>query len=108
MIGLDSISWNILKETAASPKGLLAFTIYRRLSITPLQLAISARRLKDLALIDLSEDGQRLSLTGAGLRVLQKRPSVERVDSVTEKGAGWIARPALQINAPYVPRRSLL
>lgn len=115
MPSIDKTSWKLLLEVSRSDRGLLPFTIHRRLSVTAGQLALVTRQLVEQRLITVDEADQRLLLTHAGVQLLQAGRVVSGERSVenlpTEgisPGSEWIWRPKLAINSPYVPRRSLL
>lgn len=113
MAAIDRVDWVVLRETSQSRDGLQPFTIYRRLSITAIQLAVTVGRLQRLGLVKLEEETDRIRVTDAGFVYLQnfRRPAPAYEKSVLTESPdnpSWIVREQLPINAPYVPRIDLL
>ena len=113
MATIDRVDWVVLREISQSRDGLQSFTMYRRLSITAIQLAVTIGRLQRLRLVELEQDTDRIRATDAGFMYLQsfRRPDPSCDQSVLKdspENSSWILREQLPINAPYVPRIDLL
>ncbi len=107
MNSLTAADIEVLREVGRSESGLYVYTLHRRLSLGPAQLAVLVRALERSGLVALNADLDRISLTQKGFESLSRiysNAEVRRASPVQH----WIYRPKLEVNFPYVPRRSIM
>lgn len=104
MTHLTKVDLDVLREAGRSESGLQVFSLHRRLSLGPAQLALLVRSLAKRELVLLSEDLTRIQVTSRGLAALAE--SREKVDDTKKVRPDWIHRPRMSVNFPYIPRRS--
>lgn len=108
MIHLGRVDIDVLREAGRSESGLQIFTLHRRLSLGPAQLALLVRSLEKRGLVAVNEDESRISVTEAGIQALSLVGSRRRELQEVEPSSNGMRRPKLGLNYPYIPRRSII
>ncbi len=107
MNSLTAADIEVLREVGRSESGLYVYTLHRRLSLGPAQLAALVRALEKSGLVALNSELSRVSLTEKGFQCMARIVSDAAMKQV-ETNQHWIYRPRLEVNFPYLPRRSIM